>query len=155
MKLVPALVFAVAAPAMAAPPDGLPTRVARQPPAQRLDLSRLNRLQVASGQGHSVRRGAILGATVGAIFGVLVSSYGCVDDETGHCHGRSGPVVRGLAYGAVGACVGALIGSILSVGSPQPLTPPRRPGLRMTPAVTLLSGGAAGRVTVSLPGRRH
>lgn len=122
-------------------PDALMVRTAQRKPERRLDLSRLERLEVSRGRHGHAGAGFVIGFIPGAVYGALWGGLACLDAE-GPCDASGARLQVGLAMGTVTGLLGALMGWAVQTERWQPVYLRGRSALRLEPTVTLVRGGA-------------
>lgn len=161
MKQVPFLLLLLGAPALSGAAEGDPAtpatgntvraqdadghRMTAPSRPRRLDLSRLERLQVFRGPQRRAHRSFLTGFVPGFLVGAALGSMACFDAETPCDSGGSalaGGVLGGMALGFV-----ALLSPAVGTG---PWQPPHRPGkaLRWKPSLAPARGGVGAGLTL-------
>ena len=147
MKPVPLLLLLLGAPALCGAAEGDPSTIALSPRSRprRLDLSRLERLQVFRGPQHRAHRSFLTGFVPGFLIGAALGSMACFDAET-PCD-SSGSALAGGVLGGTALGFVALLSPAVGTG---PWQPPRRPGkaLRWTPSLAPVRGGVGAGLTL-------
>ena len=128
-------------------PDALVVRVTARAQARRLDLSRLDRLEVSRGEHGNARAGAVAGFVPGFIFGLIGGAAGCIDAE-GHCNAFATALIGGLVVGAVTGGIGGLVGWAVRTEHWENVHLPRGGRLQWVPAVIPVRGGAGAGLTL-------
>lgn len=129
-------------------PAALLVRTTAQAPTRRLDLSRLERLEVSRGRHGHAGTGFLVGFVPGAAFGALVGGALACYDEGSDCNALGGALLGGLYVGAITGGAGALIGWAIQTERWRPLALPAGPTVRVQPWIAPVRGGA--RVGVTL-----
>ena len=129
-------------------PGALLVRTTPKAPPRRLDLSRLDRLEVSQGRHGHATAGAVAGFVPGFLYGALVGAYlGCYESDGG-CTPLLGAAVGGAIVGTVTGAFGALVGWAVRTERWQPLHLPGAPSVRLLPSVTPVRGGMAAGLTL-------
>ena len=124
-------------------PDALMVRIeAPQEPVRRLDLSRLERLELSQGRRRHAGAGFVIGFIPGALLGGFWGVFACFDAER-PCDATGEVLLGGLIVGTVTGLVGALMGWAMQTDRWQAVHLPGRSTLRLEPAVTAVRGGVA------------
>jgi len=129
-------------------PGALLVRTTPKAPPRRLDLSRLDRLEVSQGRHGHATAGAVAGFVPGFLYGALVGAYVSCSEYDSGCKPLLGAVVGGAIVGTVTGAFGALVGWAVRTERWQPLHLPGAPSVRLVPSVAPVRGGVAAGLTL-------
>jgi hypothetical protein len=128
-------------------PGALLVRTSPEAPPRRLDLSRLERLEVSQGRHGHATAGAVAGFVPGFLYGALIGAFfGC--SEQPDCTPLVPGAIGGVIVGTVTGAFGALVGAAVRTERWLPLRLPGRSTLRLSPSVTPVRGGVGAGFTL-------
>lgn len=130
-------------------PDALVVRVTKRAQARRLDLSRLDRLEISRGEHGNAHVGAIAGFVPGFAFGALIgAAAGCFEDDSGDCDSLAPALIGGIFVGTVTGVIGALIGWAVRTEHWEQVHLPGIGKARWEPALIPVRGGVGAGLTL-------
>lgn len=129
-------------------PDALVVRIGEGAP-QRIDLSGVQRLEVARGRRGHVLQGALIGFLPGFAFGAYAGNVLGCDDQGPDCTDVGAAVAGGLMVGGITAVAGGLVGLAVRSDRWEKVALAGGRGPKIGAAVAPLPKGVGARLTVS------
>jgi len=129
-------------------PGALLVRTTPQATPRRLDLSRLDRLEVSQGRHGHATVGAVAGFVPGFLYGALLGAlFACYEQDSG-CSTLGGAAVGGVIVGAATGAFGALVGWAVQTERWHEVPLRRAPRVRVQPSLSPVRGGLGAALTL-------